>query len=256
MKYLLQVFLVILISATSFAKSLEGRIENLKYECSTQENRIENSLHPWVTFIPLKTRTYNPGANVQCIGALISKRHVITTSTCLQFVVSDVVLGQGNDNEMLADMLGFPVKKWIVYDKADIALLKLANDAPFSDTVRPICLPFPEFKKPRNNTIFDVVSWTHKAGSMSISKKTMTSALTNCKKGSKYLTCLRSTGEDVACYGDEGSPIMYLDNQNWFLYGILYNVFDSDGSPCARNSPAVGLKITDDIVNWIVEKMD
>lgn len=42
---------------------------------------------PWLVFIPLQSRVYNPEANIRCAGALISKRHVITEKSCLQFVL-------------------------------------------------------------------------------------------------------------------------------------------------------------------------
>uniref|UniRef100_A0A1Y1LIW4 Peptidase S1 domain-containing protein n=1 Tax=Photinus pyralis TaxID=7054 RepID=A0A1Y1LIW4_PHOPY len=253
MQIKIQCFCIIFIVATTWGNSIEERIADLKYECSTHANSIEENLHPWVTFIPLKTRTYNPGANVQCIGALISKRYVITASTCLQFVVSEVFLGH-NDSNTLSDMVRAPVKHWTTYDKADVALLKLGTDIQFSDTVKPICLPFQEYGRPISDTILNVVSWTREAGSTLVSKKINEGTVTRCK--SSYQVCLHPTGKQVACYGDEGSPITHFDGSNWVLHGILLSVFDSDGSPCARSSPAVGLKITDDIVDWIVEKMD
>lgn len=74
----------------------------------------------------------------------------------------------------------------------------------------------------------------------------------------KYDICVKVQNDSKGqpCNGDEGSPIMYKDNDRWVLEGILINVFDTHYKPCAKDDPAVGSAITDDVLQWIVDHID
>ncbi|KAF5304247.1 hypothetical protein FQA39_LY09774 [Lamprigera yunnana] len=218
------------------------KIEKLKNVCGYRTSDFVDSV-PWIAFIPLSPRTYNPDANVRCLGALISERYVITSSTCLQFFVSKVKLGTSESQQEIN------VDSWITNDDADIALFKLAHDIEFTNEIRPICLPFEEFTRFSKRTTFYVPGWTSNQTAIKIIKN----AAVECKN--KKNVCLKHTGKDYSCSGDEGSPVMDVQNDKHIIHGILTNVYDKDGTPCAVNSPSSGVIITNVVLKWILEQI-
>lgn len=70
--------------------------------------------------------------------------------------------------------------------------------------------------------------------------------------------CVQQTEDnrDNLCSGDDGSPIMYNSNGNWILEGVLTSLFNSENKPCTINEPARGFKITNNVLEWIIENID
>lgn len=237
--YVLFYTLVVLIFKLPRCDNAINKTNNLESKCGVQENSISVSDFPWVALIRLLTRTYNPDANVRCVGVLINERYIITSSTCLQFLIKDVILGESE----------IGVDSWRTHDKVDIALLKLSHGVNFTDYIQPVCLPFDEFNNYEKKTTLYTAGW----GASSSEIKIVKSRMVECEDLSKHTICLDHVGKNTVCTGDEGAPVMYMNNDRWVLHGIVSSTFDKDGSPCAVNSPSTAIPITDDVLEWIVD---
>lgn len=220
---------------------------NLKQDCGVQKDNN----YPWVAFIPLQTRTFNPDAKVECVGALISERYVITSSSCLQFVVSKIQFWWN------LQVVEVEVEKWIAFQATNIALLKLANDVEFSEFLRPICLPSDDMVSVESTAAsYYTATWmSPEKNTTGRVKQLVESAVVNCERNNEGYVCLRPSEGTAICNKDEGSPIMYSGNNKWTLYGVLNYALDVHKSLC-DNTAASGSKITNDVLKWIMHVME
>lgn len=99
---------------------------------------------PWVVAIAYAS---NQGPHFNCSGNLISNRHILTSAQCVTEDMSFVTLGALNLNAN--EGINVPIEKGLVHadynpqtSQHDIAIIVLAQKLQFTDSVRPICLPF------------------------------------------------------------------------------------------------------------------
>ncbi|KAF5307320.1 hypothetical protein FQR65_LT07036 [Abscondita terminalis] len=213
---------------------------NLKSKCGLQENSISVGDYPWVAYITLSARTY-PGGTHKCMGALINERYVITSSICLMHAMKHVNIG--------GHQIG--VERWVVHDGANVALLKLEKDVEFSDTVLPICLPFDEFKTTEKDNTFYVAGW----GASSAEPKIMHNKKIDCNDdNTENKACFEQIDKSRVCRDDQGAPVMYKTDEKWILNGFLSSPYNIDD--CAQNQSSIAVKITDDLLKWIVKVIE
>ncbi|KAK5639848.1 hypothetical protein RI129_010659 [Pyrocoelia pectoralis] len=222
----------------------------------------------------------------RCNGVLISNRYVLTTEYCGTFAKS-VKLGQYYTNATVtctenADLKDCtePVLEVSVEEEIhrvnktdgwhDFALLRLATKINFSDFVRPICLPLNESEiMERQELVFSGWGATEQGG---VRKKRLIYKPTNvseCEKlddkGLGNVTeitpiCLlpRDKNGDLACAGDESGPLLYSRKRSqWFADALITRVYSklTDINFCSNELPITGIKITMDIVEWIISNM-
>lgn len=157
----------------------------------------------------------------------------------------------------------------------DLAVLHLDHDVPFSDAVRPICLPLSEPVRTRNFVGYNpfVVGWgrtTEGGRSSDVLQQLQLPVLENdvCKASYSKIGKLISEkqfdeavlcagvldGGQDACQGDSGGPLVQPVQQggvpNFYQIGIV-----SYGIGCARaNVPGVYTRVQT-FVDWINEKV-
>lgn len=106
---------------------------------------------PWQA--QLEYREANGQLSIQCGGALIHQRYVLTAAHCIHpniikpYTLVKVILGE--HEAKLEPSQDFDIERRVMHpqytgtaqSKNDIALLRLNRDAPYTDYIRPICLP-------------------------------------------------------------------------------------------------------------------
>jgi len=287
MKFVCLIFFYFILSleALPFDSSKSNILPTSKY-CGLQhsddyhhsEKDTQSVEFPWVVYIPLQSRVNNPDADIRAAGVLISKRYVVINKSSLQFVLTKVYLGQHDtsknvsclDDEICEPVEEFGIEERVIDENKDIVLLRLDRDVKYTDNIRPICLPFDNFKKPEAGATVYTSGWgltSYEGHNSAIKKKVKHTMISNedCQKsgGIKNVNdetsiCVKVQEDSPGkpCSGDEGSPIMYKsEHEQWILQGILSVVFDSTNKPCAIKDPARGSRITDEVLQWMVEKI-
>ncbi|XP_031357734.1 phenoloxidase-activating factor 1-like isoform X2 [Photinus pyralis] len=219
----------------------------------------------------------------RCNGVLINNRYVLTTEYCGTYAKS-IKLGQYYTNATVAcagqsdctePVLEIPVVEEIHRSMVsdgwhDFALLRLASKVSFSDYIRPICLPLDESEvQDRPELKFSGWGSTDAGG---VGKKRLEykpTDISECEKlDDKGLTnvtevtpvCLIPTNKygELACTGDESGPLLYaVKRSQWFVDSLITRVYSkpTDINLCSNELPITGIKITMDIVGWIVSNM-
>uniref|UniRef100_A0A336MQD4 CSON003142 protein n=1 Tax=Culicoides sonorensis TaxID=179676 RepID=A0A336MQD4_CULSO len=149
---------------------------------SADSNRIVGGVraslgqYPWLARLGYN-RTYK--ITFECAGALITKRHILTASHCVDVApvsVVQVILGEHDarsetdcEMDMCADpvqifepiLITYPIEYNNPEYKHDIALIKLNREVKYTRWIHPICLPLPNDTNIFGgiNNITEVAGW-------------------------------------------------------------------------------------------------
>ncbi|XP_026753466.2 vitamin K-dependent protein C-like [Galleria mellonella] len=255
----------------------------------TIDNRIaggketELEQFPWTVLLKTTFDYVKNTASFSCGGSLISSRYVLTAGHCVVdegAIVIDVevylsefdkrtfpkdckiVFGKGQkcvENIVMhaEDVISHPN-----YDENrlynDIALIRLRGNAPYTDYIRPICLPPINIDDPDFfNLRLSVAGWGRNGKYKSDIKQSTFVNLVPQRQCVKYyphlskmqLCAAGHSGEDT-CKGDSGGPLMMVYEGKYFVAGVVSG--KRADSPCGTSVPSLYTNIYH-YLQWIGE---
>jgi len=238
---------------------------------ATQANRItkivggvvtEENEYPWQVGLISSSGSRRPF----CGGTLISSKEVLTAAHCTEggnanYVLlgeHDLTQSDGERTIRVCSVLQHSSYSSNTVDY-DFSILRLCDEAPIQNDIRPACLPSSSSNKYDNVQAVTSGWGTLSSGGSTPSKlmEATVQTMTNSQCGSSpniygtsaitaRMICASSPGKD-ACQGDSGGPLVTKESSGYFsLIGVV-----SWGAGCAQaDAPGVYARTTNQL-SWI-----
>ncbi|XP_026753618.3 CLIP domain-containing serine protease HP8-like [Galleria mellonella] len=217
-----------------------------------------NLIHrnPWLVF--LEFHDQSDMIDIRCAGTLIDMWHVVTAAHCVKHYTSKLVARFGEydvskSKDCMFSVCADPVVKIEVEEVivpggyknheygSDIAILKLKYRAPYTDFIRPVCLPTGPINQ---NAIFIATGWGEMISSnlYSDTKKMIPlpfCSLDDCRRVYSRINlpddiiCAGGVNGMDTCRGDSGGPLLWI-RERVELRGVIntgYSRCGTEGFP-------------------------
>ncbi|XP_047519408.1 phenoloxidase-activating enzyme-like isoform X1 [Pieris napi] len=249
--------------------------------------------YPWLTLIEYRG-VRDDRIKLLCGGALISGQYVLTAAHCVvgpvlnsgtpinvrlgeydvSFSGRDCVQVEGGGTDCTDPVVTIPIERTIPHKdynpsaklrRNDIALLRLAQMAPYTDFIRPICLPNMDITlNTMTNIRLEVAGWGAISDTESFSnlKLHVDLPLATKQQCEPYYAqrqvplwdgqiCAGGEKGKDSCKGDSGGPLMNENGKVWEVVGVV----SFGPTPCGmENIPGVYTKVYD-YLPWIRTQM-
>lgn len=211
--------------------------------------------YPWLALIEYDKQ------QTGCGGSLISHRYVLTAAHCLGNTIyghprkvrlsefdtstfpTDTVETAGGGFEYVTVVV-IPIEKEIIHPDFkrgkgtlinDIGLLKLTKNAPYTEFIRPICLPYEDITlEPEADLRLTVAGWGSNGNISSTLKQYVHVPYVNATQcedtfvenrshftlTDKHICAGGETGRD-SCGGDSGGPLMHDVGFSYIVVGVV-----------------------------------
>lgn len=248
--------------------------------------------YPWLAIVEYKK---DNKIKLLCGGVLISGRYVLTAGHCVKGTVLDagtptnvrlgeydtsnsgpdcvpVEGGEPGDMDCTTDPVIIPIEHIIPHPeynprnplrRHDIALLRLSELAPYTDFIRPICLPTRDLSSsiPSSGRLFaagwGAINETHSSSKVKLHVDLPYISLEECQPAynvpKRRVTlwggqvCAGGEKGKDSCKGDSGGPLMYSEGSTFEVVGIV----SFGPTPCGlENIPGVYTKVFE-YLPWI-----
>ncbi|XP_049542689.1 serine protease grass-like [Anopheles darlingi] len=244
--------------------------------------------YPWIVLL----RYMWNGVLVDgCGGSLINNRYVLTAAHCVRttrnFKLSKVLLGE-HDKTKLVDCIDViddepycapppievDIESTVVHNeynrpirfRHDIALIRMAQEVAYSDSIKPICLPIREDVRNKILKYCTVTGWgtteQEKTSDVLLQALQKYVPVAECQQklldnglridlSEEFQMC--AGGEEVvdSCKGDSGGPLGSNVGGRFVQYGIVSAGVNSCGK---LSLPGIYTRVSS-YMNWIVENM-
>ncbi|XP_049543411.1 serine protease grass-like [Anopheles darlingi] len=244
--------------------------------------------YPWIVLLRYK---WNGVLVDGCGGSLINNRYVLTAAHCVRtarnFKLSKVLLGE-HDKTKLVDCIDLiddepycapppievDIESTVVHDeynrpirfRHDIALIRMAQEVAYSESIKPICLPVRENIRDIILQYYTVTGWgtteQEKPSDVLLQALLKHVPVPECQQklldnglimdiSEEFQMCAGGEGLVDSCKGDSGGPLGSNVGGRFVQYGIV----SAGASSCGRLSlPGIYTRVSS-YMNWIVENM-